>query len=679
MKNTTVGDRLAPALPPEPIALGAAALPKSIAAELAPKASEGLERSSACTVLAHGATAVLPIGSCHQILWFSFFFDGTGNNLDADLGTLKHSNVAKLFRAHLGAENIGGRTNSAFTVPGVYRVYIPGVGTYFPAINDDGGVAGGGFGRYGDKRIAWALDQLDKLVEKHTQHARNPSNRIVEMNISAFGFSRGAALARAFIHDLLSDHCERQRDSTFIYRKGGCRLRVRFMGLFDTVASSGLAASTNNINLIDAGIGSARTHIWVRLLLHAEARPYELAFARDGKPGADPCPGIWDGHKAFGSRLSIDPMVEDVRHFVAAHEYRNSFPLDSLSCRLKNSSYFKPAHFHEYVYPGAHSDVGGSYRAGEGGKNVDGTSKLGLIPLHAMYEFALKEAGVPFRAMSAFLQENRSDFSTNLQVRSDYDYYNEKVQKSAKLGELINAHMSLYYQWRFHAIRRQLNSGTKVNNVINANAALFRSEERILENNVEQLQAAYDHYRKIVTTKLSLMAQIGADTFLPEVGRQRMRDLQKAKESERNAYAALMRWKAKLATLPKEMDLVKITDLYDAQLVKDAKSIITCMGSDLVSLARLSPNINYASLRPHYRILVDAYRNEFELNRGLKDQRIIAFFDKYVHDSLSGFAKDGTLPSDPRVIYTGEDEKLPYASRNTGEADERKPVETRVA
>jgi hypothetical protein len=46
---------------------------------------------------------------------------------------------------------------------------------------------------------------------------------------------------------------------------------------------------------------------------------------------------------------------------------------------------------------------------------------------------------------------------------------------------------------------------------------------------------------------------------------------------------------------------------------------------------------------------------------GLRDQGIIQFFDTYVHDSLAAFAMDATLPSDPRVIYIGDDNKLPYA------------------
>ena len=35
--------------------------------------------------------------------------------------------------------------------------------------------------------------------------------------------------------------------------------------------------------------------------------------------------------------------------------------------------------------------------------------------------------------------------------------------------------------------------------------------------------------------------------------------------------------------------------------------------------------------------------------------------DQYVHDSLAGFAKDETLPSDPRCIYVGGDDEYRFA------------------
>jgi hypothetical protein len=58
--------------------------------------------------------------------------------------------------------------------------------------------------------------------------------------------------------------------------------------------------------------------------------------------------------------------------------------------------------------------------------------------------------------------------------------------------------------------------------------------------------------------------------------------------------------------------------------------------------------------------VLEAYEAEVKGN-GLRNQELFAFFDTYVHDSLAGFAQDATLPSDPRVIYIGGDEKLRYA------------------
>ena len=76
-----------------------------------------------------------------------------------------------------------------------------------------------------------------------------------------------------------------------------------------------------------------------------------------------------------------------------------------------------------------------------------------------------------------------------------------------------------------------------------------------------------------------------------------------------------------------------------------------------------------APLRPHYQALLEAHDDEFVHGRGLTDPKVIAFFDSFVHDSLAGFAKDVTLPSDPRCCYIGGDEELKYANN--------RPVEVR--
>jgi hypothetical protein len=100
--------------------------------------------------------------------------------------------------------------------------------------------------------------------------------------------------------------------------------------------------------------------------------------------------------------------------------------------------------------------------------------------------------------------------------------------------------------------------------------------------------------------------------------------------------------------------------MYDTQLMLDAKAIRALYmprGTD----GKLASARKRENLRPHYRAMMEAYENEFIHGKGLKDQIIIDFFDRYVHDSLSGFANDATLPSDPRVVYWGGDQKYEYA------------------
>jgi len=189
----------------------------------------------------------LPPGSCKQILWLGFFFDGTGNNMDADVGTRKHSNVAKLYRAH--------QTDDP--AKGIYRIYIPGVGTYFDKVGDAGGsMAGLGMGSMGDARLDWALAQFDEKMRPHIARANSPANAILEVNVSVFGFSRGAALARAFVNRLLKGRARRIDDSNWQLISAKCRLRIRFMGLFDTVASVGVAMSKNNMSVVGVIAGA---------------------------------------------------------------------------------------------------------------------------------------------------------------------------------------------------------------------------------------------------------------------------------------------------------------------------------------------------------------------------------------------------------------------------------------
>jgi hypothetical protein len=169
--------------------------------------------------------------------------------------------------------------------------------------------------------------------------------------ISTFGFSRGATQARAFINWLQS-LCKldaQLRGRTGAMSLGGFPVVFDFLGLFDTVASVGVANT----------LGSFHGH------------------------------GAWADTE---DSLRIPPGVKCL-HLVAAHELRRSFPVDAISVRgiLADGC-------QEIVVPGVHSDVGCGYCAGEQGRGIDpdGADMLARIPLIMMYK-AARLNGVPLK------------------------------------------------------------------------------------------------------------------------------------------------------------------------------------------------------------------------------------------------------------------------------------------
>ncbi len=233
--------------------------------------------------------------TCEQMPWISFFFDGTGNNRNIDIPLEKQSNVARLWQGHMD------------DFPVIQRLYYAGVGTPLEASNPtwidrirDSEALGGGTGLGGDIRIKNGLRDLDVVLSQN--------HRVSRVDIAVFGFSRGATLARAFVNRLLQ-RCERKNGVphwpciTAIDGKSA-PLRIRFLGIFDTVESVGLPA-----------------HDLTDMLMH------------------------------------VPEDVEQCLHLVAGHEVRSAFPLTRLG-QITDTH-------REFVYPGVHSDVGGGYKPGE--------------------------------------------------------------------------------------------------------------------------------------------------------------------------------------------------------------------------------------------------------------------------------------------------------------------------
>lgn len=150
---------------------------------------------------------------------------------------------------------------------------------------------------------------------------KNTINK-VELSLDVYGFSRGAAAARCFINCITKKHGKKSKDkesliSYWLKKKGygyskddkvEVSVKVRFVGLYDTVSSYGGGVNLFNFNDVK-----------------------EL--------GLD-CP---DDVVEIGAGVQ----------FCAADEYRKNFSLttvDSYGGKIK-----------QYIFPGAHSDVGGGY------------------------------------------------------------------------------------------------------------------------------------------------------------------------------------------------------------------------------------------------------------------------------------------------------------------------------
>jgi hypothetical protein len=374
--------------------------------------------------------------ACSKAISVGLFFDGTNNNKARDKDSVKdkskqsHSNVVRLFDAH-------GESPEA----GLFRFYVPGVGTPFELIGEmtesDGGKR---FATGGAARIQWALIQLINAVHMATGQpqmispadARTAINdyaqlkdgwslfsgkreswfeskvqqlqaaikgrkpTILSIDVSIFGFSRGAAEARAFSNWLI-DCCKPGASGLTL---AGVPLRVRFMGIFDTVASVGLADS-------------------VPLPVHGHA---------DWADGT----------------MRVRSEVEKCVHLVAAHEVRASFPLN---CGRDGKAY--PSNVHEVVYPGAHSDVGGGYPPNNQGRGRRGAaSLLSQVPLNQMHAEALK-AGVPLKPLSLMAAQDRTDFAMDAQLVQEFNAYLAVAKvKAGRTEDMLHEHMRHYRRYK---------------------------------------------------------------------------------------------------------------------------------------------------------------------------------------------------------------------------------------
>lgn len=423
---------------------------------------------------------------CEYLLCIGIFMDGTNNNKNIEKDKSANSNVTRLWEAY--------QENSK---AGFFRYYVSGVGTPFTEIAEAQAPSGGGrAGEGGEARIIYALLQVMNSVhaflnndgQVFTQSAvsalctdtavlrgagnmtpaqtilkelglpsglvgnpdvrnrfiraeaarlqqqvlsHNTLPKICGVYLDIFGFSRGAAEARVFtswLHEMM----------LIDGKLFGVESYVRMLGLFDTVSSVG------------------RT---------------------DALGG--------HGHNSWAQEkdLRIHRAVKNCVHFVALHELRTNFPCDSIA----GGGAVVSENWSEHFYPGVHSDVGGSYEAGQQGKGVrqmlldprvsvregggvefvlDDSKKLSQVPLNEMYQAAQascqEQEGSPWLALDskeglerdlrlrfAMYRDAPGTPAAHLAIK---DYFTKTSLKTNDLSvvEALRQHGEVYLAWRYH-------------------------------------------------------------------------------------------------------------------------------------------------------------------------------------------------------------------------------------
>lgn len=239
----------------------------------------------------------------NMIIELSVFFDGTNNNRDSHRPLGYDSNVSKLFDLF----DHDDKTR--------YAIYVEGVGSG-SAIKSDP-ITGGFSGRGINERIERASAYVKSITDKHPG---------MEIRLSVFGFSRGAATALAFINQIF-DPAPNPRNQTLSGAMGSHpnekptgplntpaadspKLpfeKIWFAGLFDVVGSIGLPGDAEE-------------------------------FIHD---------------------LTVRPSrISRLTHLISRDERRALFPLTSI--RSGPNAPLPPG-WSETPFPGVHSDVGGGY------------------------------------------------------------------------------------------------------------------------------------------------------------------------------------------------------------------------------------------------------------------------------------------------------------------------------
>lgn len=421
---------------------------------------------------------VTDCAKCEGNIHLGVFFDGTNNNMDIDSPDLAESNVARLFKAYVDKYQ-----------KGYYRRYIPGVGTPFSEIREEGkSKLGNGFAIGCEARVLfgllWVLDTIHRAAfegktffnkEQVTALCCNQSlhSSIVRADdhtaLASLGLENGLrmpdSIGEGLRESILKDQIKKLEKKLakgkpiikecfvdiFGFSRGAAQARVFCHWLDDLCADGKLAGIIIHFRFVGLMDTVASAGFWSSVVATTT--------------------GMDGGHSGWADAkyLRIPPSVKNCVHMLAMHELRKNFPLDTVTVEG-----VLPPHCQEFAYPGAHSDLGGGYEPGKlgiaVGKDVhEGDSlKLSQIPLNHMFECAVA-AGAPMDKSIAATARNLKPFAIDPRVQNAYDDFlaNAKLTPRA-----VHEWLQPYLNWRWE-VRERYSTLNHVRKASKADAALL--------------------------------------------------------------------------------------------------------------------------------------------------------------------------------------------------------------
>lgn len=450
---------------------------------------------------------------------------------------------------------------------------------------------------------------MASLLEPLRAKVATAQPTVLAIKLFVYGFSRGAAEARTFI-TWLSELFDTPQGVELPEQKLlGLPVSIEFLGLLDTVAS----------------VGSAR------------AAP----FAEGHMDWAD-------GTQALPDAGRFPEWIKDCRHFVAAHEQRLCFPLDSIC--YADGRY--PPYATEVIYPGMHSDVGGGYPPGDQGKARGGAGELlSQIVLHDLYAAAFA-AGAPLtvpegvvpdelrqiqpaRHMSLDTKEefditpeliNRFNaWRTTLGLAEETSSPSSTTSKPLRLGHNLEDTMAAQLAWLTGWRIERFARGSYANQpfygqAVQTNATLQAEQKAQRQKEIDKAKGARVGVRGQPVETLNFSNLAGPPSYEPVLDQQQIREA--AVEFEHD----YQQWRR---------DQTSFGGLVFDGVLRDTVYL----------LSEDDEQLEYAQIKAAgelraKELFIERSANRFEVSDSAPMAALVALFDDQVHDSRAWFLHD---------------------------------------